>query len=185
MFIIRGIGAMSYVVFNLLAGPRLYDVGGGLEFVGYFLLGGSIAGGVAQIALGRLSDLLGRSRLFGLVIMLAGISSLGFAFSEDIVFLLTFSSLHWFAQSAYQTLGVAMGGDASDKHELGTMNALLTVCYSIGLATGALISGLLSGGNETMVLLVNAALLMSTVGLGFSLHHIKPQPEIGSPHLDT
>lgn len=177
MFLIRGIGAMSYAVFNLLAGPRLYDVGGGLEFVGMFLLGGSIAGGIAQIALGRLSDVLGRSRLFGIVIMLAGLSSLGFALSEQILFLLFFSSLHWFAQSAYQTLGVAMGGDASDQNELGTMNALLTACYSVGLASGALLSGLLSGGNETVVLLINAVMLLATVRLGFSLHYIKPQTQ--------
>ena len=177
MFLIRGVGAMSYAVFNLLAGPRLYDVGGGLEFVGMFLLGGSIAGGIAQIALGRLSDVLGRSRLFGIVIMLAGLSSLGFALSEQILFLLFFSSLHWFAQSAYQTLGVAMGGDASDQNELGTMNALLTACYSVGLASGALLSGLLSGGNETVVLLINAVMLLATVRLGFSLHYIKPQTQ--------
>tara|TARA_Y100000590_G_scaffold315890_1_gene357253 strand:- start:640 stop:1770 length:1131 start_codon:yes stop_codon:yes gene_type:complete len=175
MFIIRGVGAMSYAVFNLLAGPRLYDVGGGLEFVGLFLLGGSLAGGFAQVALGKLSDILGRSRLFGLVIALAAMSSAGFAFAEDISYLLCFSSLHWFAQSAYQTLGVALGGDASDKHEIGTMNALLTVCYSIGLASGALISGFLSGGAETVVLIVNALLLLTTVKLGFSLHHIKPR----------
>jgi len=161
--IVRLTSSLSFAVFNLLAGPKLIDAGGGFESVGLFVFGGAIAGGVAQVLVGGLSDRFGRRRLLAVSVLIALGSSVAFGFVEAIPLLLVASSLHWFAQSAFQTLLVALIGDVAPPGETGRAMALQTSSFSLGMVIGAPIAGVLAVGYVLPAFLLNAGFL--AVGL--------------------
>ena len=51
--------------------------------------------------------------------------------------------MHWFAQSAYQTLITAVCGDLVATRDLPTLSGLHTSSFSVGMVCGALGGGLL------------------------------------------
>ncbi|MDP6348958.1 MAG: MFS transporter [Chloroflexota bacterium] len=176
--IVRLTTSLSFAIFNLLAGPKLIDAGGGFESVGLFVFGGAIAGGVAQVLIGGLSDRFGRRRLLAVSVFIALGSSVAFGFVEAIPLLLVASSLHWFAQSAFQTLLVALIGDVAPHGETGRAMALQTSFFSLGMVIGAPIAGVLAVGYVLPAFLLNAGFL--AVGLTASIF----MPRIGLPDAE-
>ncbi len=144
MSLIRGAHAMVFVLFNLMAGPRLFDIGGGIEYVGYLTFAGSIAGGLAQLVVGRLSDLFGRTGVLYLLQIGGVLACISFPLLDNVYLLLAITSLNWFIQSAFQTILVALGGDLSPPGGSSNAMALLTVTYSFGLVIAAAFIGALS-----------------------------------------
>ena len=144
MTYVRSVHAAAYALFTLMAGPRLYEVGGGLEFVGILVFAGSMAGGVAQLVVGRLSDLLGRTGVLYFLLALSILLCIAFPLADNIYLLLFISSLNWFAQIAFQTLLVALGGDLSPRGQTANAMALLTASFSFGIVGGSLYVGLFS-----------------------------------------
>ena len=161
--IVRVTTSLSFAVFNLLAGPKLVDAGGGFESVGLFVFGGALGGGMAQVLVGGMSDRFGRWRLLTVSAIIAMGSSITFGLAESIPILLVASTLHWFSQSAFQTLLVALMGDIAPKGDLGRVMALQTSSFSTGMVLGALIAGLLSTVSIVMAFYVTAGML--SVGL--------------------
>lgn len=127
-----------------MAGPRLLEVGGGLEYVGYLAFGGSIAGGIAQLLVGYLSDLFGRTGLLYLLLAISITACLTFIMADNVYLLLLITSLHWFSQFAFQTVLVPLGGDLSPPGQTANAMGLLTIAYSFGLVAGGAYVGLLS-----------------------------------------
>jgi hypothetical protein len=165
MTYVRSAHAAAYALFTLMAGPRLYEVGGGLEYVGVLVFAGSIAGGVAQLAVGRLSDLFGRTGVLYFLLVTSVALCIAFPLVENIYLLLLISSLNWFAQIAFQTLLIALGGDLSPRGQTANAMALLTASFSFGIVGGSLYVGFLSttdwpnGG-----FFITAILLAMTIG---------------------
>ena len=177
--IIRLTSSLSFAVFNLLAGPKLVDAGGGLESVGLFVFGGAVAGGLAQLVIGGLSDRLGRRRLLAFSTLVAVGSALLFGFGEAIPLLLVASSLHWFAQSAFQTLLVALSGDISPPGETGRVMALQTSAFSAGMVIGAPIAGLLA----TVSVLAAFILTAGFLGVGLVATLLLPATTLSDAEL--
>ena len=170
MTYVRSAQAAAYALFNLMAGPRLYEVGGGLEFVGLLAFAGSMAGGVAQLVVGRLSDVLGRTGLLFLLLALTILSCVSFIMLDNVYLLLLVTSLHWFAQMGFQTVLVPLGGDLSPPGRSANAMALQTVAFSFGLVGGALYVGLFSASPwPDAGFLVTAALLALAVPAVFKL----------------
>lgn len=144
MTYVRSAHAAAYALFTLMAGPRLYEVGGGLEYVGVLVFAGSMAGGVAQLVIGRLSDLLGRTGVLYFLLALSVLLCFAFPLADNIYLLLLISSVNWFAQIAFQTLLVALGGDLSPRGQTANAMALLTASFSFGIVGGSLYVGLFS-----------------------------------------
>ena len=144
MTYVRSIHAAAYALFTLMAGPRLYEVGGGLEYVGLLVFAGSIAGGLAQLVVGRLSDLLGRTGVLYFLLAMSALLCIGFPLTGNIYLLLLISSLNWFAQMAFQAMLVALGGDLSPRGQTANAMALLTASFSFGIVGGSLYVGFYS-----------------------------------------
>lgn len=144
MTYVRSIHAAAYALFTLMAGPRLYEVGGGLEYVGLLVFAGSIAGGLAQLVVGRLSDLLGRTGVLYFLLAMSVLLCIGFPLTGNIYLLLLISSLNWFAQMAFQAMLVALGGDLSPRGQTANAMALLTASFSFGIVGGSLYVGFFS-----------------------------------------
>ena len=144
MTYVRSIHAAAYALFTLMAGPRLYEVGGGLEYVGLLVFAGSIAGGLAQLVVGRLSDLLGRTGVLYFLLAMSALLCIGFPLTGNIYLLLLISSLNWFAQMAFQAMLVALGGDLSPRGQTANAMALLTASFSFGIVGGSLYVGFFS-----------------------------------------
>jgi MFS family permease len=161
--VVRLTSALSFGVFNMLAGPKLVDAGGGFESLGLFVFGGAVAGGTAQVLVGSLSDRFGRRRLLAISAAIAVGSSIAFGLVGTIPLLLVASSLHWFSQSAFQTLLVALVGDIVPRADLGRAMTLQTSSFSAGMFTGALIAGLLATVSILIAFFVTAAFL--SIGL--------------------
>lgn len=157
--VVRLTTALSFGVFNMLAGPKLVDAGGGFESLGLFVFGGAVAGGLAQVLVGSLSDRFGRRRLLAISTVVAVGSSIAFGLVESIPILLVASSLHWFSQSAFQTLLVALVGDIVPRRDLGRAMTLQTSAFSVGMFTGALIAGLLATVSPLLAFFATAAFL--------------------------
>ena len=143
MLFVRAATSMSFGIFMLLAGPKLVDTGGGLQAVGLFVGFGAIGGGAAQIVVGRLSDAIGRRVLLAGSLVLGALSAVLFGLSDNLVLLMLASSVQWFAQSAFQTLLVAVGGDIAPRGEMGRVMALQTSSFSWGLVVGMIVAGFL------------------------------------------
>ena len=175
MTYVRSVHAAAYALFTLMAGPRLYEVGGGLEYVGVLVFAGSIAGGVAQLVVGRMSDVFGRTGVLYFLLAISIVLCIAFPLVENIYLLLVISSLNWFAQIAFQTLLIALGGDLSPPGQTANAMALLTASFSFGIVGGSLYVGLFSltewpdgGFFVTAVLLAAATLAVYRMRAGLA-----------------
>ena len=169
MLFVRAATSMSFGIFMLLAGPKLVDTGGGLEAVGLFVAFGAIGGGAAQVLVGRLSDAIGRRVLIAGSLVLGALSAVLFGLSDNLVLLMLASSIQWFAQSAFQTLLVAVGGDISPLGEMGRVMALQTSSFSWGLVVGMLVAGFLHPVSAALPFHVTAAVLIAAIVGSFKL----------------
>ncbi len=169
MLFVRAASSMSFGIFMLLAGPKLVDIGGGLEAVGWFVAVGAIGGGGAQIVVGRLSDAIGRRVLLAGSAVLGAASAVLFGISDNLALLMFASSIQWFAQSAFQTLLVAVGGDISPRGEMGRVMALQTCSFSWGLVVGMFVAGFLEPVSTALPFHVTAAVLIAAIVGSFKL----------------
>ena len=169
MLVVRAATSMSFGIFMILAGPKLVDVGGGLEAVGLFVAFGAIGGGGAQLVVGRLSDAIGRRVLLAGSVVLGAFSAVMFGISDSLPLLLLASSIQWFAQSAFQTLLVAVAGDIAPRGEMGRVMALQTSSFSWGMVVGMVVAGFLEPLLAVLPFLVTAAVLMAAIVAVFKL----------------
>lgn len=159
--VIRLSSAFSFAAFNMLAGPKLIDAGGGFDTLGLFVFGGAVAGGMAQVLIGTMSDRFGRLKLLAVTAVLGIVACLTFGSADSIPILLLASSLHWFCQSAFQTLLVAFTGDISSQGELGKQMSLQTSAFSLGMVFGALVAGVLAVQSDLVPFGVTAVFLFA------------------------
>ncbi len=169
MLVVRAATSMSFGIFTILAGPKLVDLGGGLEAVGLFVAVGAIGGGGAQLVIGRLSDAIGRKALIAGALVLGALSAVLFGISDSLGLLLLAFTVQWFSQSAFQTLLVAVGGDIAPPGEMGRVMALQTSSFSWGLVVGVLVAGFLSPVSPALPFHVTAVLLLAAIVGAFKL----------------
>ena len=169
MLVVRAATSMSFGIFMLLAGLKLVDTGGGLEAVGLFVAVGAIGGGGAQLVVGRLSDAIGRRVLLAGSLVLGAFSAVMFGISESLPLLLLASSIQWFAQSAFQTLLVAVAGDIAPQGEMGRVMALQTSSFSWGLVVGMVVAGFLEPVSAALPFHVTAVVLLAATVAAFKL----------------
>lgn len=169
MLFVRAATSMSFGIFTILAGPKLVDTGGGLQAVGLFVTFGAVGGGAAQIVVGRLSDAIGRRVLLAGSLVLGALSAVLFGLSDSLVMLMLASSVQWFAQSAFQTLLVAVGGDIAPRGEMGRVMALQTSSFSWGMVVGMFVAGFLEPVSAALPFHVTAAVLLAAIVGSFKL----------------
>lgn len=91
-----------------------------------------------------MSDLLGRTGVLYFLLITSVFLCVGFPLVNNIYLLLLISSLNWFAQTAFQSMMVALGGDISPRGQTANAMALLTASFSFGIVGGSLYVGLFS-----------------------------------------
>ncbi len=161
--LIRASTSMSFGAFTLLAGPKLVDLGGGLQSVGWFVAVGAVGGGIAQILVGRLSDAIGRRMLMVIAAVLGVVSAVVFGVADDLAILLLASSVQWFSQSAFQTLLVAVAGDIAPSGEMGRVMALQTSSFSWGMLVGVLAAGLTVSIDPALPFYITAVVMLLAI----------------------
>lgn len=161
--VVRAVTSMSFGVFTILAGPKLVDIGGGLQAIGLLVAVGAIGGGVAQLAVGRLSDILGRRLLIAGAVLIGIASALLFGTATGLGILLFAASLQWFSQSAFQTLLVAVAGDIAPSGEMGRVMALQTSSFSWGFVVGVFVAGFLAPLSAALPFQVTAIVLIVAI----------------------
>jgi hypothetical protein len=167
--VVRAVTSMSFGVFTILAGPKLVDTGSGIEAVGWFVAVGAIGGGVAQLVVGRLSDIFGRRVLIAGAVLIGIVSALLFGTADSLGVLLFASSLQWFSQGAFQTLLVAVAGDIAPSGEIGRVMALQTSSFSWGLLVGVFVAAFLVPVSTALPFQVTAIVLLVAVVGAFKL----------------
>ena len=161
---VRASGTLAWAAFVVLAGPKLLDAGGDLRTVGVFTLMSALGGAAAQIAIGRISDAIGRRGLLLAVLATGAAASATFGLASSLVPLLLVSAVYFFAAWASQTLMVAFWGDLAEPGTLGWLMALDSTAYAGGVALGALVIVLTPAGATTIPFLIAAAAML--VGMG-------------------
>ncbi len=136
---------LTFGVFQLLSALVILDLTDSLAAVGFYLSAGAIGGGVSQVLVGAASDRFGRRNLLVLAKLVGIGAALIFWQSPSLLLLLVGATMHWFAQSAYQTLITAICGDLVAPRDLPTLSGLHTSSFSVGMLIGALGGGLLWG----------------------------------------
>ncbi len=134
---------LSFGVFQLLSALVIVDLTDSLAAVGFYLSAGAIGGGLSQMLVGAASDRFGRRNLLILAKLVGIGAALLFWQSPSLQLLLVGATMHWFAQSAYQTLITAVCGDLVATRDLPTLSGLHTSSFSVGMVCGALGGGLL------------------------------------------
>ncbi len=169
MLVVRAATSMSFGIFTILAGPKLVDIGGGLEAVGLLVALGAIGGGGAQLVVGRLSDAIGPRVLIAGALVLGAFSAVLFGISGSLALLLLASSIQWFSQSAFQTLLVAVAGDIAPSGEMGRVMALQTSAFSWGMVAGVFAAGFLVPLSPALPFHVTAVVLLVAIVGAFKL----------------
>ena len=163
MVIARASTTVAFGVVVLLTGPKLVDAGGDLKTVGVFILVSAIGGAFAQIAIGHLSDAIGRQGVFALSLIVGAAAAVGLARSNDIVPLLTFSGVIFLAFGSHQTLLPAIAGDIVEPGRIPAAMALQTSAFGLGVAAGAAATAVLASTDG------NAAFYAGAAGMGIAL----------------
>jgi MFS family permease len=136
---------LSFGMFQLLSALVIVDLTDDLATVGFYLSAGAIGGGVSQVLVGAASDRFGRRNLLFLAKLIGIGACLVFWQAPSLLLLLVGATMHWFAQSAYQTLITAICGDLVAPRDLPTLSGLHTSSFSVGMVIGAIAGGLLWG----------------------------------------
>lgn len=136
---------LSFGMFQLLSALVILDVTDDLATIGFYLSAGAIGGGLSQVLVGAASDRFGRRNLLFLAKVIGIGACLLFWQAPSLLLLLVGATMHWFAQSAYQTLITAICGDLVAPRDLPTLSGLHTSSFSVGMVIGAIGGGLLWG----------------------------------------
>lgn len=136
---------LSFGMFQLLSALVILDLTDDLATVGFYLSAGAIGGGMSQVLVGAASDRFGRRNLLFLAKLIGIGACLLFWQAPSLLLLLVGATMHWFAQSAYQTLITAVCGDLVAPRDLPTLSGLHTSSFSVGMVVGAVAGGLLWG----------------------------------------
>lgn len=136
---------LSFGMFQLLSALVILDLTDDLASVGFYLSAGAIGGGMSQVLVGAASDRFGRRNLLFLAKLIGIGACLLFWQAPSLLLLLVGATMHWFAQSAYQTLITAICGDLVAPRDLPTLSGLHTSSFSVGMVIGAVGGGLLWG----------------------------------------
>ncbi len=136
---------LSFGMFQLLSALVILDLTDDLATVGFYLSAGAIGGGISQVLVGAASDRFGRRNLLFLAKLIGIGACLLFWQAPSLLLLLVGATMHWFAQSAYQTLITAICGDLVAPRDLPTLSGLHTSSFSVGMVVGAVGGGLLWG----------------------------------------
>ena len=139
----RWISGLAHGVFQLLSALVILDLTAQLSTVGLYLSAGAIGGGASQVVIGAASDRFGRRNLLIAAMLVGAGSALIYWRPQSLALLLAGAALQWFGQTAYQTLVTAICGDIVPPRDLPAISGLHVAFFSLGMASGALIGGLL------------------------------------------
>ena len=160
---------LTFGVFQLLSALVVLDLTESLASVGFYLSAGAIGGGISQVLVGAASDRFGRRNLLVLAKLIGICAALVFWQAPGLLLLLVGATMHWFAQSAYQTLITAICGDLVPPRDLPTLSGLHTSAFSVGMVVGVLGGGLLWAFDTGLPFLMAAIFLLPIVGALFLL----------------
>lgn len=139
----RWISGLAHGVFQLLSALVILDLTAQLSTVGLYLSAAAVGGGASQIVIGAASDRFGRRNLLIAAMFIGAGSALLYWRPQSLTLLLVGAALQWFGQTAYQTLITAICGDIVPPRDLPAISGLHVAFFSLGMASGALIGGLL------------------------------------------
>ena len=137
VMVVRIASTVAYAAMILLAGPRLVEVGGDLRAVGAMTLVASVGGAVAQLAIGRLSDRLGRRTVLAGILALAAPATAAFGFVDSVPGLLVVATVWAVAMWGINTMAVSLCGDVAPAGSLSRVMVLDGTAYSAGAVIGA------------------------------------------------
>ena len=137
VLVVRIASTVAYAAMVLLAGPRLVEVGGDLRAVGAMTLVASVGGAVAQLAIGRLSDRLGRRTVLAGTLALAVPATAAFGFVDSVSGLLVVATVWAVAMWGINTMAVSLCGDVAPSGSLSRVMVLDGTAYSTGAVIGA------------------------------------------------
>ena len=110
---------------------------GDLRAVGAMTLVASIGGAVAQLAIGRLSDRLGRRAVLAGILALAVPATAAFGFVDNVPGLLVVATVWAVAMWGVNTMAVSLCGDVAPPGSLNRVMVLDGTAYSTGAVIGA------------------------------------------------
>lgn len=139
VMVLRLASTVAYAAMILLAGPRVVEVGGDLRAVGAMTLVASVGGAVAQLAIGRLSDRLGRRTVLAGILALAVPATAAFGFVDNVSGLLVVATVWAVAMWGINTMSVSLCGDVAPAGSLSRVMVLDGTAYSAGAVIGAAI----------------------------------------------
>lgn len=137
VLVVRIASTVAYAAMVLLAGPRLVEVGGDLRAVGAMTLVASVGGAVAQLAIGRLSDRLGRRTVLAGTLLLAVPATAAFGFVGNVPGLLVVATVWAVAMWGINTMAVSLCGDVAPAGSLSRVMVLDGTAFSMGGVIGA------------------------------------------------
>ena len=137
VLVVRIASTVAYAAMVLLAGPRLVEVGGDLRAVGAMTLVASVGGAVAQLAIGRLSDRLGRRTVLAGTLVLAVPATAAFGFVDSVSGLLVVATVWAVAMWGINTMAVSLCGDVAPSGSLSRVMVLDGTAFSAGAVIGA------------------------------------------------
>ncbi len=159
----RLMAGVSFGVFGLLSALVLLDLTDQLSSVGFYLAAGSIGGGASQIAIGAASDRFGRRNLLAFAMLVGATGSFMFWGAVTLPLLLIGSMLHWFGQSAFQTLITAINGDLVATVDVPAISGLHVSYFTLGVALGSLLGGLLWQFGSGLPFLISGLCLVPVI----------------------
>ena len=163
LMLARATTTVAFAAFVVLAGPKLVAAGGDLRTVGLFTLAGSVGGAVAQVAVGRLSDAVGRRGVLATAVMLGAGTAVAFGLADGVGLLLALSAVYFLAHWACQTMFLALCGDVARPGTMDHVVALQTCSYSWGVAVGAICAALTAETAPASAFVVGAGGLLLTL----------------------
>ena len=137
VIVVRIASTVAYAAMVLLAGPRVVEVGGDLRAVGAMTLVASVGGAMAQLAIGRLSDRLGRRTVLAGTLALAAPATAAFGFVDNVPGLLVVATVWAVAMWGINTMAVSLCGDVAPAGSLSRVMVLDGTAFSMGAVIGA------------------------------------------------
>ncbi|HWP35178.1 MAG TPA: MFS transporter, partial [Thermodesulfobacteriota bacterium] len=111
--------------------------------VAWALIAFQLAGVSLSVVFGRLGDLYGRSRIYGLGFVLITISSVLCGLSRNVVELIAFRFLQGVGAAMTQSMARALAMEAAPEGGVGKAQGLMTSAYHTGFLLGPTLGGLL------------------------------------------
>lgn len=161
VMVVRLASTVAYAAMVLLAGPRVVEVGGDLRAVGAMTLVASVGGAVAQLAIGRLSDRLGRRAVLAGTLLLAVPATAAFGFVGSVPGLLVVATVWAVAMWGINTMAVSLCGDVAPAGSLSRVMVLDGTAFSAGAVIGASVVFATAASSLAAALYVGAAAMVA------------------------